>query len=121
LASFTQWFDRFSRQVEHAAGSPITFLVACISIVIWGASGPFFHWSDTWQLICNTATTIVTFLMIFLIQATQTRDTSALQLKLDELIRVNREARNRLVGIQERGTQEIEEEKEAITRLTNKE
>ena len=80
-------FDRFARWVERQLGRSTTFSLAFLSIVLWGVSGPFFGWSDTWQLVINTGTTIVTFLMVFVIQNTQNRDTQALHLKLDELIR----------------------------------
>jgi low affinity Fe/Cu permease len=81
-------FDTLARRVEHAAGSPWTFFLAVVVVVVWAATGPIFEWSDTWQLVINTGTTIVTFLMVFLVQATQSRDTLALHTKLDELIRV---------------------------------
>jgi low affinity Fe/Cu permease len=84
---------------------------------VWGLSGPIFQWSDTWQLIINTGTTIVTFLMVFLIQNTQNRDTEALQLKLDELIRVNAKGRNRLLRLEELTEEEMDHIKAAFTRL----
>jgi low affinity Fe/Cu permease len=102
-------FDRFARWTERQLGHPVTFAVACLSVVLWGATGPFFGWSDTWQLVINTGTTIVTFLMVFVIQSTQNRDTQALQLKLDELIRVNKAARHSLMGLEERPESEIKE------------
>ena len=82
-------FDRFARWTEHQLGRSVTFALAVLSIVVWGVTGTLFGWSDTWQLVINTGTTIVTFLMVFVIQNAQNRDTQALQLKLDELIRVN--------------------------------
>lgn len=81
-----QYFTKIANKVAHAAGKPVTFIVCCAIIVIWAATGPFLGFSDTWQLIINTSTTIVTFLMVFLIQNSQNRDTAALQIKLDELI-----------------------------------
>jgi low affinity Fe/Cu permease len=102
-------FDRFARWTERQLGHPVTFAVACLSIVLWGVTGPFFGWSDTWQLVVNTGTTIVTFLMVFVIQNAQNRDTQALQLKLDELIRVTEAARNSLMGLEERPESEIKE------------
>lgn len=93
----SQFFDRAARHVEHAAGSAWAFGAACATIIAWAITGPIFGWSDTWQLVINTGTTIVTFLMVFLIQATQSQDTRALHLKLDELIRVDDAARNSLL------------------------
>lgn len=101
-------FTRIASVVAHAAGKPATFIICCAFIVLWGVSGPLFGFADTWQLIINTATTIVTFLMVFLIQNTQNRDGVALQAKLDELIRVGR-AENRFIGIEHLSEQEIEE------------
>ena len=112
-----EWFSRFARWTERYVGSPITFCLAVGIVVVWAFSGPFFHWSDTWQLVINTGTTIVTFLMVFLIQSTQTRDTQALHLKLDELIRVNRAARNSLLNLEEMSESEIEEVKHTFERL----
>src|SRR3981189_1595359 len=94
-------FARTANAVSQVTGKPATFAVCCLSIVVWGATGPFFHYSDTWQLIINTGTTIVTFLMVFLIQNTQTRDTLALQLKLDELIIATKGARNSIASIED--------------------
>ena len=110
-------FTRFARWTERQVGSPITFCLAVGIVVVWAASGPFFGWSDTWQLVINTGTTIVTFLMVFLIQSTQTRDTQAVQLKLDELIRVNQSARNSLLNLEEMSESEIEEVKRTFERL----
>jgi|SRR5215469_14190918 len=90
-------FARFARWVERQVGRSSTFVIAITVVLLWAASGPVFVWSDTWQLVINTGTTIVTFLMVFVIQNTQTRDTQAMQLKLDELIRVNATARNSLI------------------------
>lgn len=87
------------------------FLLCCILILVWGISGPVYHYSDTWQLVINTGTTIVTFLMVFLIQATQNRDTLALQLKLDELIMATKNARNHIAGIEDASDEEIGEAK----------
>lgn len=94
-------FARFASQVATAAGRPQTFAAACAIVVVWALSGPVFHWSDTWQLVINTGTTIVTFLMVFVIQNAQNRDGLAIQVKLDELIRATRDARDRLVGIED--------------------
>jgi low affinity Fe/Cu permease len=104
-------FDRLARRTAAYAGRPIVFAAALASIVIWLVAGPLFGWSDTWQLAINTATTIVTFLMVFLIQSSQNRDTAALQLKLDELVRVTGAARDDLVGIEEKSEQQQQAEK----------
>jgi low affinity Fe/Cu permease len=108
------FFSRMSNAVARLAGKPITFAICCLTIVVWAATGPVFHYSDTWQLIINTSTTIVTFLMVFLIQNTQNRDGAALQAKLDELIRATQEARNDLVGIERTSEKHVEEVKEEI-------
>ncbi len=107
-------FDRFARWAEHQLGRSIAFALAVLSIVVWGVTGPLFGWSDTWQLVINTGTTIVTFLMVFVIQNAQNRDTQALQLKLDELIRVNMAARNSLMGLEEKSESEVENIKSAL-------
>jgi low affinity Fe/Cu permease len=88
------WFHHFACRVSDAVGSHWAFIVALVVVLTWGITGPLFHFSDSWQLVINTGTTIVTFLMVFLIQATQNRDGKAVQLKLDELIRAQRSARN---------------------------
>jgi low affinity Fe/Cu permease len=107
-------FDHLARWSERQVGSPITFIMAVAVVLIWAISGPFFGWSDTWQLIINTGTTIVTFLMVFLIQSTQSRDTRALHLKLDELIRVNKGARNSLLNLEDMSEAEIQKVKETF-------
>ena len=101
-------FLHFSRRAAHHVGHPSAFVVALLVIVAWGVSGPIFGWSDTWQLIINTGTTIVTFLMVFLIQSTQNRDSEAVHLKLDELIRATKRARNALLDLEELSEEEVE-------------
>ena len=112
-------FDRFARWTEHQLGRSVTFALAVLSIVVWGVTGPLFGWSDTWQLVINTGTTIVTFLMVFVIQNAQNRDTQAVQVKLDELIRVNMAARNSLMGLEEKSEGEVENIKSALVELAS--
>lgn len=100
-------FGKAADKVAKASGHPATFIGACLVISIWGLSGPVFRFSDTWQLIINTGTTIITFLMVFLIQNTQNRDNAALQIKIDELIRAS-EARNAFIGIEQLSQTEAE-------------
>ncbi|HEY5346946.1 MAG TPA: low affinity iron permease family protein [Rhizomicrobium sp.] len=106
---FTRFFTAFANKVARATGQPISFVLCCVVILVWAFAGPIFHYSDTWQLIINTGTTIVTFLMVFLIQNTQNRDGAAIQAKLDELVRALETANNRFVGIEKLTEQEVEE------------
>ncbi|MGH7284151.1 MAG: low affinity iron permease family protein [Polyangiaceae bacterium] len=103
----TEKFRKFSHATADMVGRSQTFTLAVLIIAAWGASGPFFHFSDTWQLVINTGTTIVTFLMVFLIQNTQNRDAQAIHLKLDELIRASAHARNWLVALESRSDEEL--------------
>src|ERR1700743_322317 len=102
------WFARLAVATSRISGRPGHVLLAVAVVVVWAVTGPLFGFSDTWQLVINTGTTIITFLMVFLIQATQNRDTLALQLKLDELILATRNARNQIAGIEEAPDEEIE-------------
>lgn len=92
-------FEKISQNLSKMAGSPRTFQIALFMIVLWAASGPWFHYNDTWQLIINTSTTIITFLMVFLIQNTQNRDNDVLHIKIDELLRATQQAQNAVLGL----------------------
>src|SRR4029434_9134629 len=111
------FFGRFATGAARAMGHPLAFLLAVLIIVVWAVTGPFFGFSDTWQLVINTGTTIVTFLMVFLIQNTQNRDSAAVQLKLDELIRASAHARNRLLTVEDLSEEELEELKQSFARV----
>ena len=103
------FFTAIANRISGFVGDPVAFILAALTIMVWGITGPIFHYSDTWQLVINTSTTIVTFLMVFLIQNSQNRDAAAMQAKLDELIRAVREARGQFIGIEHRTDKEIQE------------
>src|SRR6187401_922693 len=117
LAKSKSWFTRFAKGTAYATGRPATFALALTVVIAWLLSGPLFHWSDTWQLVINTGTTIVTFLMVFLIQSTQNRDAEAVQIKLDELLRATVGAHNALLDLEELEEQELDKIRATYTRL----
>lgn len=111
------WFGRFAKGTSRAAGRPAAFMLAMGTVVLWAATGPLFGYSDTWQLVINTSTTVVTFLMVFLIQATQNRDAEALQVKLDELIRATEGAHNALLDLEDIDEDQMDKIRERYARL----
>jgi low affinity Fe/Cu permease len=115
--SRNSWFTRFAKWTSRATGRPVAFAVAVAIIVIWALTGPVFHFSDTWQLVINTGTTIITFLMVFLIQNTQYRDSEAVHLKLDELIRALEGAHNALLDLEDLDDKELDRIRETYAEL----
>ncbi len=115
--TISERFSNFSRHISNFSGQPTTFILACTIIVVWLITGPFFSYSDTWQLAINTGTTIVTFIMVFLIQNTQNRDSEAVQIKLDELIRAHEGAHNALLDLEELTQEQLEKIKEKYVHL----
>jgi low affinity Fe/Cu permease len=120
LHPVTRAFDTFASAVTRWAGSPVAFGLAVIALVVWAVSGPFFHYSDAWQLIINTSTTIVTFLMVFVIQQSQNKDSVAIHLKLNELIAAYRTANNQLIGIEDASEEDLRRIANAYLELANK-
>jgi low affinity Fe/Cu permease len=114
---FSAKFQNIAATITKVTGSASAFIIALIIIIIWGVTGPIFHYSDTWQLVINTGTTIVTFLMVFVIQQTQNKDGLALQLKLNELIAANEKASNRLIVVEDLTQEELEVLKKFYVRL----
>jgi low affinity Fe/Cu permease len=112
-------FEGFAEGVTRATGTPTAFMIAFLVIVVWGVTGPVFHYSDTWQLVINTGTTIVTFLMVFLIQQSQNKDSLALQLKLNELIACEERASNRLIDVEDLSQEELDVLKKFYVRLAS--
>ncbi len=115
---FQAFFSRFSSRVTQITGRPAAFLSALAIIIVWAVTGPLFGFSDTWQLVINTGTTIITFLMVFVIQQSQNKDTMALQLKLNELIASNKNASNRLIDIEDLTEEELQALKKFYIRLS---
>ncbi len=114
----TLLFEKFSGKVTKATGKPLAFILALLIIIGWVITGPLFHYSDTWQLVINTGTTIITFLMVFVIQQSQNKDTVALHLKLNELIAASSSASNRLVDVEDLSTEELETIKKFYVKLS---
>jgi len=114
-------FRKFASQISNAAGSSWTFLLAVLLVAVWAISGPIFHFSETWQLVINTGTTIITFLMVFLIQNTQNRDSAALHLKLDELLRSTENAKNSLIDSEHLSDQDLENLRAVFIRIKKEE
>lgn len=113
-------FRRFAQKTSDLAGSSWSFLLAFLIIIAWAVTGPIFHYSDVWQLFINTGTTIITFLMVFLVQNTQNRESKATQLKLDELIRAQKSAHNTLMGIERKSDKQLEKEIKKIKIINQK-
>jgi low affinity Fe/Cu permease len=111
------FFTRFAKWSSRATGHPATFMGGVLVVILWAALGPHFHYSDTWQLVINTGTTIITFLMVFLIQNTQNRDTVAIQVKLDELIRAVEGAHNRLIDLEDLDDEELDKMKKRYQKI----
>lgn len=115
---FKAWFEKAAANITRATGSSSAFLIAVVIIILWGVTGPIFHYSDTWQLVINTGTTIITFLMVFIIQQSQNKDSLAIQLKLNELIACEERASNRLIDVEDLTQAELEVLKKFYVRLS---
>jgi low affinity Fe/Cu permease len=115
--SFGYFFDKMATKVTKASGKPAAFILACLIVIAWLVTGPIFKYSDTWQLVINTGTTIITFLMVFIIQQTQNKDTVALQIKLNELIASSEFASNRLVNVEDLTEEDLDTLKKFYARL----
>src|ERR1700752_1903737 len=113
------FFEKFSARITKATGSSLAFIIAILVILIWVVTGPLFHFSDTWQLVINTGTTIITFLMVFVIQHSQNKDTTAVQMKLNELIAANKDASNRLISVEDLNDEELETIKQFYIHLAH--
>jgi len=114
------WFHKFAYATSEVMGSPWAFLIAVSTIVVWGLLGPVFHYSDSWQLIINTGTTIITFLMVFLIQNTQNRDAQAFHLKLNELIHAIKGARNKMIDLEDLSDEELKKLKQEFEKISGR-
>ena len=119
MAMPKSWFQRLANAASRATGRPLTFALAVAVVVAWAVTGPLFHFSDTWQLVINTGTTIVTFLMVFLIQNTQNRDSEAMHVKMDELIRALEGAHNALLDLEELGDTQLDAVRERYRKLAS--
>lgn len=115
---FSARFEALAAHFTRLSGSPKAFLIALAIILVWGITGPVFHFSDTWQLVINTGTTVITFLMVFIIQQTQNKDSLALQLKLNELIATHEKASNRLIDVEDLSQEELEVLKKFYVKLS---
>ena len=115
-----KWFASFSRRVSTVSGNYVTFIVALGFVIVWAVSGPFFGFTETWQLVINTSTTIITFLMVFVLQSTQNRDSEAVHIKLDEIISALDRASNRVLAAEEETEEELDRRKREFEARSNK-
>jgi len=120
MATKSRVFTRFAKRAAHFTGTPACFVIALAIVAVWACTGPLFGFGDTWQLVINTGTTIITFLMVFLIQNTQNRDTEAMQIKLDELLRSHRPADNALLDLEELEEEELDEMRKSYEALARR-